>query len=201
MKILLTCFFLSTVGLTTAGPFFLDPSKGDYNNLIPQESNELQALLQTLVSAESAQDPEEDSDDGGDNGIAFLEGMFNVLAQVDEEKAKATNDESANIQFIFWSRFGKLLSRTVGKFVSQRYCPKQHETIVLPKDIHIGYEQEVSNEDGRDRKEEEDKAFAELKTTFGTLRKLNSMKSKGLLRNFMSYFNRGIRRIARKYFC
>lgn len=198
MKILLTCFFLSTVSLAIAGPFFLDPSKDDYKFLIPQESNEMKAFLQTLVRAESAQDPE-DGDDGGDDGMVFLEGMFNVLTQVDEERAKTTNDESANTQFIFWRRFGRFIRKRVNKFIRKRYCPKQHGMKAQPK--YLVYEQEVSEEDGRDIEQREDQAFAELQATFGTLRKLNSMKSKGLLRNFKSYINQGIRSIARKYFC
>lgn len=82
-----------------------------------QSSDEVAALMESLINIQHQQEPEEDDD------YATLQGLFNILAKVQEERAKEADSKSAKAQFLK-GLFGTLLNAGKGYLVN-RYCPGQ----------------------------------------------------------------------------
>ena len=113
MKILVACVLLSTLSLTFATPL----SALLQGSLASEQSDEVKALLQTLTDIQNTDDG--DDDDVGED-IANLQGVFNVLAQVNTEKAKIKDEDDAMAQF--WSTVGKFLFNTGKCYLKNKYC-------------------------------------------------------------------------------
>ena len=241
MKILVACFLLSTLSLAFAHGFHFDPLRtyGYPQELTSKERDEVGALLQTLADTEDDLDTEDDDDsvslqghfknivgaendedtaedDDGDDDIATLQGVFNVMAQLDEENANLMRGKRATAQFILFGNWRfyarKLAKRYLIKYLNNKYCPKSRKVVLMPRkvDVKIGLS---DRNDNQDTKQGEEETFAQLQTVFDALRKLeatkemekdktvNSAKFKGSLRKVKRFTRRNIRRIVKKYLC
>ena len=118
MKTLIACFILSIVGLSFATP---------YRYPFGYKST---ALLESLANAEQGKLSEAEDDDGDDN-IADLQALFNVMAQIDIEKAKAMEDKSAMAQF--WKKFRKTLYNAGKTYL--KYYTKDKEMKVMLQEL------------------------------------------------------------------
>ena len=119
MKILIACFLLSIVGLSFATPYYY-----------PLGGYKYTALLKSLANTQQGELPETESDDGDDN-IADLQAIFNVMAQIDIEKAKAIEDKSAMAQF--WKKFRKTLYNAGKTYL--KYYTKEKEMKAMLQEL------------------------------------------------------------------
>ena len=145
MKILIICFLLSTLSLTFAVPAFdfLQSSSSKEQN-----KDEISALLQVLASSEDDQD----TDDGT---VANLQGMFNMMAQVEAEKARQQHDKNvAMVQF--WGRLGRGLWNVGKGLLKKKYCTQQ------------------GAQDGENTENGDGTVRAELQTLFNALTKVEA---------------------------
>ena len=161
MKTLIICFLLSTLGLTFAVPAvnFLSSSSSKEQN-----KDKVSALLQVLASSEDDQD----TDDGT---VADLQGVFNMMAQVEMEKAREQQDENvAMVQFLGMLGGGLW---NVGKgLLKKKYCTEEEEEEVRALLQELIEEQGV--QDDKDDGDGEEKVRAELQTLFNALRKVEA---------------------------
>ena len=115
MKILIACFLLSTMGLAYATPASI-PLPLNYKELIENLEEDLSAA-------------EVESDDD----IADLQGVFNILEQIETEKAKAMDEDSAIAQL--WGSLGKILWKTGERYLRNRYCTKEEEMRAMIEEL------------------------------------------------------------------
>ena len=142
MKILISCLILATFGLTLAKSTF--PFNAN------KESEEISALLQS---------------DGVDNeDIATLQGVFNVLAQVEEEKAKTMKGGKAMKQGL--GMIGNSLWNGAKHLLKKRYCNQENQNLQQAMVEELGGEQ-VFPYVPKDR---DAKAMAELQMLFNALK-------------------------------
>lgn len=175
MKILVTCVLLSTLGFTFATPLLK-------NSLASEESDEVEALLQTLANT-----------DGGEE-LANLQGVFNVLEQVNIEKARASDGENAMEQI--WGLVGSGLWHVGKHYLKKKYCSEEQEINVVLQ--------------ATDRDEE---AITELQSIFAALKKAkaktmlygaiynNKAKSEGWWKKVRRWAGKKIGGATRKYLC
>ena len=211
MKILVACFLLSALGPAFAkSPYPKDINKEfiEKLNMLPMEGEEESALKQTVVSSENDQDTEDDDD--GDEDIATLQGIFNVLTQVEVENAKAMEEKKAVTQL--WGLVGKVLWN-VGKYYLKRtYCQKDREVEAMIEEL-IVEQAEIPDENNEDTEDGETKALAELQTLFSAMKKAeakvmqnngtgeNYAKAEGWWKKTKRWVNRKAKRLTRKYLC
>ena len=204
MKILIACVLLSTLSLTFATPL----SALLQGSLASEQSDEVKALLQTLTDIQNTDDG--DDDDVGED-IANLQGVFNVLAQVNTEKAKVKGEDDAIAQL--WGTIGRGLFHIGKRYLKNKYCKRcteEQEKNALLQDLTS----EQQGPDGEDNGDGEEKAMAELQSVFTALRKaaaeadLNADAEgwfKKLRRKFgkklRRKFGKTFKRITKKYLC
>ena len=159
MKLFITCLFLFTTGLAYAGPF-----PKDYFNSLKQQDNEdkFTALLQSLDRTE------DDQEDDDDDDLADIQGVFNVLAQVEMERAKGLNDKSATAQF--WGILGNALWKAGKGYLKKKYCTEEQEVRAMLQDLIS--EQEIPEDDDDD--DAGGDALAELQTLFNALKNVEA---------------------------
>ena len=187
MKILVACLLLSTISLTFAAA-------------VSKESDEVSTFLQNFAKGENHQDMEENENMHMDEeDIATLQGLFNVLAQVDEEKAKTMDDENAMSQI--WGFIGKGLLKYGKKYLKRRYCSEEQEMKVMLQEL-------VGEQGNEAREEEENEAMAELQTTFNALQKANAKvmlvdnaQAEGLFKKLRRWAKKKVKRTTRRYLC
>ena len=208
MKTLIICLLLSTLSLTFAVPAFDFDSLQKYlpSSFSPnkQDKDEVSALLQTLVSAKDDQDSEDDEDDGT---VADLQGIFNVMAQIELEKA--TQQHNKNVAMAqFWGGIGRALWNAGKGYLKRKYCTEEEEMRVMLQEL-VG-EQGVQDEqdDGND----DIKARAELQTLFNALKKVDAkvmqddsfddtVKAEGWWKRARRWARKKIRGATRRYLC
>ena len=201
MKIIVFCLLVSTIGFSFAVPS-LDSS--DLNRYISSQlqdkknENQLNVLLQAMASAEEDQ---YSADDDDDDTVAELQGVFNVLAQVQVEKAREQGDtDTAMTQF--WGLVGKALWRVGKRYLKRRHCTEeQGENALL---------QELVGEQGIQQVEDDgdDKARAELQTLFQALNKVkaevmqdDNAQAERWWRRVKRWARRKVRKLTRRYLC
>ena len=245
MKILVACFLLSTLSLAFAHGFHSHTLQSyEYpQDLTSKESDEVGALLQTLADTEVDLDTEDDDDsvslqgalknvvgaendedtaedDDGDDDIATLQGVFNVMAQLDEDNANLMRGKHATAQHILFHNWRfytrkvfKLVKRGLIKYLNSKFCPKWKKVVPMPRKVDDKKKEMSDRNDNQDPKQGEEETFAQLQTVFDALRKLeatkemekdttvNSAKFKGSLRKVKRFVRKNIRRIVKKYLC
>ena len=204
MKILIICFLLSTLGLTFAVPAFNLDSFLQPRSSKEQNKNEVSALLQVLASTENDQDTDDDEDDGT---VANLQGLFNVMAQVEVEKAKQQQDKNvAMVQF--WGGLGSVLWNAGKGYLKKRYCTEEEEVRAMLQEL-IG-EQEV--QDDEDDGDGDDKVRTELQTLFNALKKAeakvmqddtsdDTAKAEGWFKKLKRWAKKKTKGLTKKYLC
>ena len=212
MKILVACFLMSALGLAFAkSPFPKDINKEFIKKLImfPTEGEEESALKQTVVSSENDQDTEDDDNVNGDEDIATLQGIFNVLTQVEVENAKAMQEKKTVTQF--WGSLGNALWNVGKHHLKKRYCQKDREVEAMIEELIV--EQEIPDENNEDTEDGDTKALAELQTLFSAMKKAeakvmqndwtgeNYAKAEGWWKKTKRWVNRKAKRLTRKYLC
>lgn len=218
MKILVACFLLSAFSITIGTPtsystngddllkFLSEYNKGNFGLpsklKTPKEGQEMSALLQALVSTENSEESDDDDDDGSDEDIVTLQGVFNIMAAIETEKAKTMED--AMIQF--WKAIGRTLWRAGKRYLRRRHCSEELEVKALL--------QELTNEQGGPQDDDDstgdDKALAELQSVFKVLKKAeakamqdgdDNAKAEGWWSRLKRWGRKTIRRATRRYLC
>ena len=173
MKILVAFFLLSIIGLTYATfPY----NNADYykklSNYFPKQGHvEVATLLNSLAGIQDDQESDGDDDDNDDDDLADIQGIFNVLAQVEMERAKEMDDKSATAQF--WKMLGKTLWNAGKGYLKNKYCTEEQEVRAMLQEL-IG-EQEMPEDDEDDDEEDSNGVvLAELQTLFNALKKVDA---------------------------
>ena len=186
MKIVITCFLLSTIGLTygtsiKAWPFLI---YSQLNGGQQDDSTEMKTA---------------------DDDIADLQGVFNILEEIEMERAKQMqeNDDSAMAQF--WAGLGTAFW-TAGKgYLKNRYCTQEAEVRAMIEELVD--EQEILEGN------EAVKAFNELRNLVKFLQKETSRgplgmvidgdvaKAEGWLKNLHKRIKKKAKRLAVKLLC
>ena len=109
---------LPTLGLTFAVPAFdLESLEKYLSSTAPKElqhEDEVSALLQAIASTSTEKDQVTYDDDEDDGPTADLQGIFNVLAQVEAERAQQQGDKNVAMAYL-----------------KQRYCTEEEELIAM----------------------------------------------------------------------
>ena len=146
MKILIACFLLSTIALTYA-KYPITSLPINYKELFEELINKAKH-----VSAEIESD---------DDDITELQGIFNVLQQIETEKAKQMqngDDNSAAIQL--WKGLGRVLW-TAGKgYLRNKYCTQEVEVRAMIEEL---VDEQETSEDNEAVEEDSNDTFTELK--------------------------------------
>ena len=214
MKTLVVCFILTALGLAYATPTDRPKNYDDLFNQIfnkyypakqtPKMSDEVSSLLQVLDSSATDQDTQDD--DGSDEDIATLQGVFNVLALMENERAKAMDDEGARAQL--WRGLGRSLWKTGRRYLRRRYCSEELEVKAMLQEL-VG--EEGVPED--DEEEGDGELLANLQTLFSALKKAEAKvmqddttgddkaKVEGWLKRVRRWASRTTRRLTRRYLC
>ena len=209
MKTLIICLLLSTLSLTFAVPAFDFDSFGKNfpSSYFPKEQNkdEVSALFQALVSTEDDQDTDDDDEDDGT--VADLQGVFNVMAQVEAEKARQQRNKNvAMVQL--WGGLGSALWSAGKAYLKRRHCTEEEEVRAMLQEL-IG---EQGVQDDEDAGDGDDKARAELQTLFNALKKVeakvmqddssdDTAKAEGWWKRVKRWAKKKIRGATRKYLC
>ena len=209
MKILIICLLLSTLSFTFAVPAFDFDSFGKYfpSSFSPKEQNKdkVSALLQALVSTEDDQDTDDDDEDDGT--VGDLQGVFNVMAQVEAEKARQQNNKNvAMVQF--WGGLGNALWRAGKSYLKRKHCTEQEEVRAMLQELID--EQGLQDDEGAG--DGDDKARTELQTLFNALKKAeakvmqddsseDTAKAEGWWKRVKRWARKKIRGATRKYLC
>ena len=211
MKILVICLLLSTFSLTFAVPAFdHDFRKYLPSSYFPNEQNkdEVSGLLQTLVSTEDDQDSDDDEDDGS---VADLQGIFNVMAQAEVEKAKQQRNKNVAMVQI-WKGLGGALWRVGKSYLKKKYCTEEEEVRAMLQEL-IGEQGGQDDQDDQDDGGDDDnKALTELQTLFNALKKVeakvmqdvssnDTAKTQGWWKRAKRWARKKIRGATRKYLC
>lgn len=201
MKTLTACFLLSVIGLsyaTARWPYNYRFGISNYN-----DKNTAAALLESLSSLQLY--PYAESEE---NDISDLQGVFNVLAQIETEKAKVIDDESATAQF--WKSLRKTAVNLGKHYFRSKYCSEEKEL--------EGMLEKQSNEQGmsdsEDTEEGDGKAITELQTLFSALKKVEAKLmqdggdtekrtavTQGWFKKLRKGLKKGIKNVARGYLC
>ena len=209
MKILIISLLLSTLSLTFAVPAFNFDSFGKFfpSRSFPEEQNkdDVSALFQALVSTEDDQDTEDDDEDDGT--VADLQGVFNVMAQVEAEKARQQRNKNVAMVQV-WKFLGNALWNAGKSYLKKRHCTEEEEVRAMLQEL-IG---EQGMQDDEDAGDGDDKARAELQTLFNALKKLeakvmqddssaDTAKAEGWWKRVKRWARKKIRGATRKYLC
>ena len=198
MKILFASFLLAFVGLTYATPAW--PYSNYYNTGRPHYEKAV-ALLESLASAQQGQGSESvsNNDDTDDDDIADLQAVFNVLAQVEVEKA-AANGNSVMAQFM--GTLGGTLWNTAKGYLKNKYCTEEQEVRAMLQEL-IGDQDE--GDDSEDVGEGDDKERAELQMLFNALKmaeaKIMQDKNAAKAEGWWKKLRKSIKKKAKQYLC
>ena len=193
MKTFVACFLLAFVGLTCATPAW--SYHNYYKSLYTGTPyfEKARALLESLASSQQGQDLDDGNDDGD---IADLQAVFNVLEQVDKEKA-AANGNSATAQ-LTGILGGTVLDLAKG-YLKNKYCTEEQKVREMVQKL-IGEQSE--SVDARDKNE---KARAELQTLFKALKmveaKLMQDESDARVEGWLKKLRKSIKKRAKQYLC
>jgi hypothetical protein len=146
-----------------------------------QHKDEVSALLQAISKD---QDTLDDGNLGDDRAVADLQGLFNLLAQVDSSvKAHQQQDNKNNMTMAqLWGRLGSALWRAGKIDLKRRYCTKEEKVIAMLQEViddidgAIASEQGMLEDVGSDENagDGDDKARTELQTLFNALKKADA---------------------------
>ena len=164
MKTVIVAFLLLLSVVTAFATGF--PFKPNEGLRFPLKRDEANTFLQTLVSAENDDEDMGDDDSDGDKEMATLQAVFNVLAQVELEKAKMKRDK-ATIQLLGLALKGLW---NVGKhFLKKKYCTEEQKVQAMIQEL--ASEQQMHDEDSDDTEEGADgKARVEIQSLFNALK-------------------------------
>ena len=168
MKTLIACFLLSVVGFSYATTYTYP-----YYNRFGRYTYKDLALLESLASLQEDQVSEAQGNDEEEN-LADAQGLFNVLAQVEIEQAKAMDDKSGMAQF--WKQFGKTLFKAGKGYLKNRYCTEEQEMKTMLQEL-TG--EQAIQEDNEVTAEGDDNALAELQSVFSALNKVEAKMMQG----------------------
>lgn len=205
----IVCFLLSTLSLTFVTSWPL-PSK---NVLTSEEIDEIVALPLSLVGKQDNQRAAIDYE--GEEDIAKLEGVLNVVEQVRIEKGKAMKSDRAMAQL--WGTVIKGLLTAgqhlwnVGKhFLKKKYCTEEQEVNAILQELTD--KQEATLQEGNiDPGDGE--AIAELQSLFSILKKAkakllednmtskNIAKAEGWWRKVKRWFQKKVRGFTKRFLC
>lgn len=205
MKILITCLLLSTLGLTFAVPTFDFESLLDQqpSSIKEQNKDQLGALLKVLEGSED--DTDNDDDDGT---VADLQGVFNVMAQVEEEKARQQHGKNMAMAQI-WEGLGSALWSAGKGYLKKRYCTEEEEVRAMLQEL-IGEQGAQDDED--DDGDSDDKVRTELQTLFNALKKVeakvmqddssdDTAMAEGWWKKAKRWVNKKAKGLTKKYLC
>lgn len=188
MKCLVVFLLLSSLGLSLAVPAFNFESLEKYlPSTAPKQEHkgEVRALLQALASVGSDQELEDqdtDGNDGDDGTVADLQGLFNVLAQVEAEMAHQQQDDKNEAIAQFWGWLGSMLWSVGKNFLKRKYCREEEEKLIamlqeLTDDEAIASEQDLGMQEAGNDVDDGDidgddiEAHSELQSLFNALKK------------------------------
>ena len=193
------CKLLSTLGLSFAVPTL---DSDNFNKYISsqlqhkQNEDELNVLLQAMASTEDDQDSDDD-----DDTVAELQGVFNVLAQVEVEKTRQHKDKSMGMAQL-WGMLGRTLWNVGKRYLKNRHCTEEQGVNALL--------QELVDEQGMQEVEDDgdDKARAELQTLFQALNQVeakamqaDNAQAERWWRRVTRWVRRKARKLTRRYLC
>ena len=196
MKILIACFLLSTTALTYARyPITLLPI--NYKELFEELINKAKH-----VSAEVESD---------DDDITDLQGIFNVLQQIEMEEAKQMqNDDDNSATSQFWKGLGKVLW-TAGKgYLRNKYCTQEVEVRAMIEEL---VDEQETSEDNEAVEEDSNDTFTELKTLVNSLNQMTEKirplqvidgdiaKAEGWFKKLHKSIKKKAKKLARKVLC
>ena len=200
MKSFIPCFLLALVGLTCATPAL--PYRNYYKNLYigTPYFEKARVLLESLASSQQGQNfDDENDDDDDDDDIADLQAVFNVLEQVDEEKA-AANGNSATAQLT--GMLGGTVLNLAKGYLKNKYCTEEQEVRAMVQEL-IGEQSE--GDDSDDARDRDDKLRAELQTLFKALKmveaKLMQDESNARIEGWLKKLRKSIKKRAKQYLC
>ena len=166
-------------------------------------------MLKALASTEDDQETDDD-DDEDDGTVADLQGVFNVLAQVEAEKARVQGDKNMAMAQ-FWGGLGGVLVKAGKGYLKNKYCTEEQEVRAMLQEL-IGEQgiEEVENDE--DEGDGDDKASAELQTLFNVLKKIeakvmqddtsdDSAKAQGWFKKLRRWAKKKVKKVAKKYLC
>lgn len=195
MKTLIACFLLSIVGLSYATPYLRYPYV--HKLKFPYTYQET-ALLESLASSQQGQLSEAE----GEDDIADLQALFNVLEQVETEKAKAMDDKSVKAQF--WKQLRRTLWSAGKKYVRNRYCYEEQNMKAMLQELTGQHE--MQDESNEVTAEEDDRALAELQSMFSALKNIEAKMqdgamAEGLFKKIRKFLKKGTKRFIKSYLC
>ena len=200
MKIPVFCLLFSTLGLSFAVPSldFNDLKKYISSQLKDkQNEDELKVLLQAMASTEGDQD----SDDNDDDAVAKLQRVFNVLAQVEVEKAREQRDKTMGMAQL-WGAVGRTLWNVGKRYLKRRHCTEEQGVNALLQEL-VGEQGIQEIEDDGD-----DKARAELQTLFQALNQVeakamqaDNAQAERWWRRVKRWAGGKARKLTRRYLC
>ena len=159
-------------------------------------------MLESLSNLQQGELSEAEGDDGDDD-ITDLQAVFNVLAQVDIEKAKAMDDKRAMAQF--WKGLGSSLWNAGKSYFKNKYCTEEQEMKSILQEV-TG-QQAMQDKDNEITAEDDDKVKAELQSLFSALKKVEAkMMQDGendnvIAEGWWKKLSRRIKKGAKKYLC
>ena len=192
MKIIVACFLLCAIALTYA------------KYPLPLNYRELFEEIVDNVKHTSAE-VESDDDD-----ISDLLGIFNVLEQIEMEKAKQMGYDDNNANAQFWGALGTTLWNTGKVYLKNKYCSQEAEVRAMIEELVDETESnEAVEEDNNDN-------FTELKDLVNSLNLMNKIRPliiDGDVANAEGWFKKlrksvkknlkkkAIKKVARKVLC
>ena len=192
MKTLVACFLLSTLALTYA------------KYPLPMNYKE---LFEELINKAEHASAEVESDD---DDITDLQGMFNVLEQVEMEKAKQMQYDDNNANAQFWGGLGKTLWKYGKVYLKNRYCSQEAEVRAMIEEL-------VDETEGNEAVEEDNNDnLTELKNLVNSLNLMNKKlmqlrplsiidgdiaKAEGWFKKLRKSIKKKAKKVARKVLC
>ena len=168
MKCLVISLLLSTLSLTIAVPAF------DFDTLLPSNSPkvlEVNSLLQALANTEVDQDANDKYEEDGT--VADFQAVFNVLAQVEEEKDRQQHNKNlAMVQFL--RGFGRMLWRAGKGYLRRKHCTEEEEMRAMLQELTGERGMQEAENDESEHPDGDDKARTELQTLFNALKKVEA---------------------------
>ena len=198
MKILIACFLLSTIALTYAKyPISLPINyKGLFEELVNKAKH---------VSAEV----ESDDDDTTD-----LQGIFNVLQQIEIEKAKQMQNDDDNSAIVqLWAGLGTALWSAGKGYLRNKYCTQEEEVKAMIEEL---VDEQETSEDIEAVEEDSNDTFTELKNLVNSLNQMTNKqmqvrtlqlidgdvaKAEGWFKKLRKSIKKKAKKLARKVLC
>ena len=210
-KALIVLLFLSTLGTSLAAAF--SPGHQRVNPWPKQLSLD---FLQSPVDTQHDHSITVDDGDSGQDDIATLQGVFNVLAQIETEREKLSESKTAaKTQLVkgtitLLRKVGKGLLKKVKAVLRKKYCSSEEQQMRAMLQELVG-EQGMVDEDFDDDDEDtgdgDTKAIAELQTIFSALKKADAKmmggdaNAEGWWKKVKGWVSKKLRGITRKYLC